>query len=194
MLWVNSNRAHEIHIKLHRKYGHTTRFGPNMVSVSDPKEINTIYSFKKPWPNPDFYRALLLKNSTKPVESIFPIRNEAIHYRLKRPIANVYSMNNLLSFEPYVDTGLNPKGSLHDVRESGCEPCSHVDKHSQKRVFGYGVGMRMEGLGSYQKDAPTCTPHRQPEIRVILLTNQGNAILRLGLILRKPQYLWLQYV
>ena len=49
LLWVKSNRAHHVHIDLHRKYGHIVRFGPNMVSVSDPKEIGTIYSFKKPW-------------------------------------------------------------------------------------------------------------------------------------------------
>jgi len=51
MRWVQSNRAHEIHVELHRKYGKLVRFGPNMVSVQDPNEINTIYShagtFKK---------------------------------------------------------------------------------------------------------------------------------------------------
>lgn len=50
MLWVKSYRAHEIHIELHRKYGPIVRFGPNMISVADPEEIGTIYSFKKPWP------------------------------------------------------------------------------------------------------------------------------------------------
>ena len=50
MLWVKSNRAHVIHLNLHRKYGPIVRFGPNMISVADLKEIGTIYSFKKPWP------------------------------------------------------------------------------------------------------------------------------------------------
>lgn len=43
--WVLSNRAHDIHIQLHRQYGKLVRFGPNMVSVSDPAEIPTIYGF-----------------------------------------------------------------------------------------------------------------------------------------------------
>ena len=43
--WVLSNRAHEIHIQLHRQYGKMVRFGPNMVSISDPAEISTIYGF-----------------------------------------------------------------------------------------------------------------------------------------------------
>lgn len=46
--WVLSKRAHKIHIGLHEKYGDLVRFGPNMVSVSDPAEIPTIYPLKGP--------------------------------------------------------------------------------------------------------------------------------------------------
>ena len=45
MSWILSDRAHEIHIDLHQKYGKLVRFGPNMVSVGDPAEIQTIYNF-----------------------------------------------------------------------------------------------------------------------------------------------------
>ena len=44
--WVFSKRAHEIHIGLHEKYGDLVRFGPNMVSVSDPREIPTLYPMR----------------------------------------------------------------------------------------------------------------------------------------------------
>jgi hypothetical protein len=51
MRWVQSNRAHEIHVDVHKKYGKLVRIGPNMVSVQDPREISTIYNhagtFKK---------------------------------------------------------------------------------------------------------------------------------------------------
>jgi hypothetical protein len=43
--WILSNQAHDIHIDLHQKYGKLVRFGPNMVSVSDPAEIPNLYSF-----------------------------------------------------------------------------------------------------------------------------------------------------
>ncbi len=43
--WILSNRAHDIHVNLHKKYGRLVRFGPNMVSVGDPAEIPNIYSF-----------------------------------------------------------------------------------------------------------------------------------------------------
>lgn len=48
-LWVLSNRAHDIHTELHRRYGPLVRFGPNMVSVADPAEVGNIYGFVKPW-------------------------------------------------------------------------------------------------------------------------------------------------
>lgn len=43
--WVLSNRAHDIHIDLHKQYGKLVRFGPNVVSVGDPAEIPNLYGF-----------------------------------------------------------------------------------------------------------------------------------------------------
>lgn len=43
--WVLTGRAQAIHLEQHRKYGKIVRFGPNMVSVSDPNEIPNIYGF-----------------------------------------------------------------------------------------------------------------------------------------------------
>ena len=44
--WILSDKAHDIHIDQHEKYGKLVRFGPNMVSVGDATEIPAIYSFK----------------------------------------------------------------------------------------------------------------------------------------------------
>jgi hypothetical protein len=40
----------------------------------------------------------------KPVETIFATQNEELHRLLKQPIASIYSMTNLVLFEPYVDS------------------------------------------------------------------------------------------
>ena len=58
--WVLSNRAHDIHIQLHGQYGKLVRFGPNMVSVSDPAEIPTIYGF-----NPAFQKVSEFSTTSK---------------------------------------------------------------------------------------------------------------------------------
>ncbi|CAJ2505230.1 Uu.00g126240.m01.CDS01 [Anthostomella pinea] len=104
LLWVLSNRAHDIHVNLHRRYGNIVRFGPNMVSVSDPAEIANIYRYSKPWPKSDFYHALLMKPDGKPIPGIFGTQDEEIHRALKKPVAGAYSMSTLVKFEPYVDT------------------------------------------------------------------------------------------
>lgn len=49
LLWVRGNRAHEVHVELHRRYGPLVRFGPNMVSVGDPAEVGNVYGFGKKW-------------------------------------------------------------------------------------------------------------------------------------------------
>ena len=36
--------------------------------------------------------------------TLFATQDEELHRTLKRPIAGVYSMSNLVSFEPYVDS------------------------------------------------------------------------------------------
>ncbi|GAB1316613.1 hypothetical protein MFIFM68171_06823 [Madurella fahalii] len=103
-LWVLSNRAHDVHIAQHRRYGPIVRFGPNMVSVGSPAEVNNIYRFSKPWPKSDFYQALLMKPNGKPIPGIFAVQDEEVHRRLKKPVSGAYAMSTLVSFEPYVDT------------------------------------------------------------------------------------------
>ncbi|KAL4991599.1 hypothetical protein BDW68DRAFT_135868 [Aspergillus falconensis] len=46
--WVLSNKAHDIHVSLHRKYGPLVRLGPNIVSFADPKEVGHVYAFSNP--------------------------------------------------------------------------------------------------------------------------------------------------
>ncbi|KAJ5649898.1 benzoate 4-monooxygenase cytochrome P450 [Penicillium longicatenatum] len=102
--WVWTNKSHEIHSGLHKKYGRLVRFGPNMISVTDPREIQNIYNFAGSFGKSDFYRALAFYVKGKPVQTIFATQNENIHRQLRRPIAGMYSMTNLVSFEPYVDS------------------------------------------------------------------------------------------
>jgi hypothetical protein len=45
LLWVLGNKAHDIHIDLHRKYGDVVRIGPNVVSIANPAEIPRIYDY-----------------------------------------------------------------------------------------------------------------------------------------------------
>ncbi|ERF68113.1 hypothetical protein EPUS_06924 [Endocarpon pusillum Z07020] len=103
-LWVRSRKAHEIHIDLHAKYGKLVRFGPNMVSVGDPSEISNIYRMHTPLLKSDFYHVILPMSKGKVMPGLFATQDEALHRTLKKPIASIYSMTNLVSFEPFVDS------------------------------------------------------------------------------------------
>ena len=52
--WVRSKRSHEIHANLHDKYGDLVRFGPNMVCISDPAAIATVYPMRPGFPKVGF--------------------------------------------------------------------------------------------------------------------------------------------
>ncbi|KAL4963708.1 cytochrome P450 [Aspergillus stella-maris] len=100
--WVITGRAHLIHTQLHRKYGKVVRIGPNTVLVSDPAAIPSIYRFNEPYQKSDFYDALMPYAYGKRIPDIFATRDEHIHRTMRQPIAALYSMSNLLSFEPYI--------------------------------------------------------------------------------------------
>ncbi|KAL8829343.1 MAG: hypothetical protein Q9191_002072 [Dirinaria sp. TL-2023a] len=105
--WVLSNRAHDIHIQLHRQHGKLVRFGPNMVSISDPAEIPTVYGFSAVFQKSDFYHVLLLYARGKPVPTIFATQDEGLHRTLRKPIAAMYSMSQVVSFESQVNSTMD---------------------------------------------------------------------------------------
>ncbi|KAL4996290.1 cytochrome P450 [Aspergillus recurvatus] len=100
------NKAHDIDVSLHRKYNPLVRFGPNMVSIADPREVSHVYAFSHPWVKSDFYHVLLMKPRGKPIPGIYAAQDEAVHRSLKRPVAGAYAMSTLVSFEPHVDTAM----------------------------------------------------------------------------------------
>ncbi|CAK7233233.1 hypothetical protein SEUCBS140593_008533 [Sporothrix eucalyptigena] len=104
LLWARSDHIHEKHIALHRKYGVVVRLGPNCVSIGTPSAIPAIYGTGTNLQKSDFYRVLQPLAHGRVVQGLFNTQDEALHRALKRPIAGIYSMTNLVSFEPYVDT------------------------------------------------------------------------------------------
>ncbi|KAI1085995.1 cytochrome P450 [Rostrohypoxylon terebratum] len=110
--WVYRRDAHNVHIAQHRQNGDGTnsnwaplvRYGPNAVSVGSAAALDTIYRMRgDPLKKSDFYSVIPPMRKGVILPTIFATQDEALHRMLKRPIANVYSMSNLVSFEPLVD-------------------------------------------------------------------------------------------
>ncbi|KAB8343000.1 hypothetical protein FH972_022594 [Carpinus fangiana] len=104
--WVLNDDAHDVHVAAHRQYGPVVRFGPNMVSVSDPAEIQHIYAVTAGFKKSDFYRALSFFVKGKAIPGTFATQDENIHRALRRPIASMYAMTSVKHYEPFVDSTL----------------------------------------------------------------------------------------
>lgn len=105
--WVLNSNAHDTHIALHRKYGSLVRFGPNMVSISDPQEIPNIYGTTGKYQKSDFYWVLSFYVKGKAIPGLFATQDEHIHRLLKKPISAMYSMSSVVNYEPFVDSTMN---------------------------------------------------------------------------------------
>ncbi|KAL4768502.1 cytochrome P450 [Aspergillus nidulans var. acristatus] len=102
--WVKTKRAHEIHQEMHDKYGEVVQFGPNMVSVSNPAWIPTLYPIRPGFPKGDFYRTLAPYTKTGgALPAVFNTRDETLHKKIKSPIAPLFSLTNVLTLEAFVD-------------------------------------------------------------------------------------------
>ncbi|KAF4929590.1 Pisatin demethylase [Colletotrichum viniferum] len=84
---------------LHEKYGPIVRIAPGQYSIDSLDAAKTIYGhgshFAKnewyvPWGNPA-------------LSNLFNELHPKVHSAMRRQVANVYSMSNMVSYEPYVD-------------------------------------------------------------------------------------------
>lgn len=91
-------------IKYHKRYGPLVRVGPNHVSISDADAIPQIYgTASTKYEKSDFYAMFDAKTTAGFIPTTFSIRSEAEHKKLKRPVANAFSMSSLLELEPMTD-------------------------------------------------------------------------------------------
>ncbi|RMD39760.1 hypothetical protein DV735_g5373, partial [Chaetothyriales sp. CBS 134920] len=126
--WVLGRKAHRIHIAVHEQYGDLVRIGPNAVSVGDPREIAQIYGFTGKFKKSDFYSVILPMSKGKILPGLFATQDEGIHSMLKKPIAAIYSMTNLVQFEPAVDSTIRCFCDQLDARFAQPQaPCSFSD-------------------------------------------------------------------
>ncbi|KAI0009454.1 cytochrome P450 CYP4/CYP19/CYP26 subfamily protein [Xylariaceae sp. FL0662B] len=102
--WVSSGHAHLLYQEMHDKYGDIVRMGPNMVSISNPEAIPDVYPIRAGVPKSDFYAALRpYSRNAGPQESVFNTQNEQTHKLIKSPIASIFSLTNVVTFEPLLD-------------------------------------------------------------------------------------------
>ncbi|KAH6982611.1 cytochrome P450 [Ilyonectria destructans] len=100
---VSKGYNHVSLVKLHESCGDNVRFGPRVVSVRNPKDVNKIYGLKGGYVKSAFYAVQQQLANGKATQTLFTTLDEAFHARIKRPVASAYSMTTLTDYEPLVD-------------------------------------------------------------------------------------------
>ncbi|EXJ87870.1 hypothetical protein A1O1_04797 [Capronia coronata CBS 617.96] len=98
---VRCGRGQDYQLPIHKKYGSFVRLTPNLVQISDPAAIETIYGPKHEFIKGDFYQGFNPKISTR--QDNFTEPNEAAHARRRRTVAPLYTQAAVLEYEPCVD-------------------------------------------------------------------------------------------
>ncbi|KAF5861953.1 hypothetical protein ETB97_012276 [Aspergillus alliaceus] len=98
--------------RLHSTYGDVVRVGPRRVSVSNPDAIQAIYGMKASLNKSELIRAA--QPLGKGPENLFSVRDSKIHGRMRRAVANAYSVSTIVQYEPRIDDTL---GALFKVLE-----------------------------------------------------------------------------
>ncbi|KAF9888971.1 hypothetical protein FE257_008141 [Aspergillus nanangensis] len=100
---VLGGRPHEWDLKLHRKYGHLVRMGPDLVSVGDPAAINVIYNASDKFQKSPFYVPFMIYDEEGLLPDPLVLSDKTMHTRMKKNAYSAYSMGSMLQLEPLVD-------------------------------------------------------------------------------------------
>lgn len=96
---------HLVYQKLHEKYGHIVRVGPNVVDVDLPELVKPVLcEIKGDWRKTEFYHGSSALVNGKIVYNLFSETDSKKHAREKRPIAKYYSPAGVAALEPHMDT------------------------------------------------------------------------------------------
>ncbi|KAK0667055.1 cytochrome P450 [Cercophora samala] len=135
--WAWSGGAHHAHMQLHDRYGSLVRLGPNCISVGDPEELQKIYGTGVNLKKSDFYKVMQPMSRGRVIQGLFNTQDHDLHRAMKRPIANIYSMSNLVDFEPHVDTTI--RFFLRRLDEAATKDEQTVDLGTWLQWFAFDV-------------------------------------------------------
>jgi hypothetical protein len=104
LLLVRTGLAHEHLLRLHERHGLFVRLGPNNVSVGSLAAIPILYNTRTRHVKSAFYLVMGNVAHGKVVPTIFSTRDESVQEIMKHPIAQVYAMLTLKTYEPLVES------------------------------------------------------------------------------------------
>ncbi|KPM41703.1 hypothetical protein AK830_g4860 [Neonectria ditissima] len=95
--------AHNGYRRLHKTYGPMVRTAPNVVDISDPAAVPTIYGISSKYLKSPFYQTLAVVYDNKVMNSMFTAVDPDEHKSLKRAVSQKFSMTSIRTLEYLVD-------------------------------------------------------------------------------------------
>jgi cytochrome P450 len=100
-------KSEKTFIDLHRQHGDIVRIGPNVLSFADPQALKSIYGLNKGFVKSDFYPVQQGVVNGRRLPSLFSSQDETYHARYRRCVNGAFSMSNMVSYEPLVESTLS---------------------------------------------------------------------------------------
>ncbi|KDN38481.1 hypothetical protein RSAG8_09466, partial [Rhizoctonia solani AG-8 WAC10335] len=92
--------------------GRFVRIGPNHISIADPGALETVYGHSNGLLKSEFYNAFHFGET----RDLLNVRDKAIHTTKRKRIANIFSPQNVLAFEPRVQEHIQRFCAQLDMR------------------------------------------------------------------------------
>lgn len=195
--WVQSSKAHFVHQELHSKYGDVVRMGPNMVSIGDPEAVPSLYPMRRGFlkvinsPKLRFNCKILIQRQIVQADFYVPLRpysrtggalpavftslDEDMHSSLKRPIAQIFSLSSVVTFEGLVEDVLQVLHAQLDDRFKDNRETFNLGEWLQYFAFdvmgtlsfnkrygfleqGEDVGNKLDAVWQFMKQAAPVSP------------------------------------
>ncbi|KAI0014620.1 benzoate 4-monooxygenase cytochrome P450 [Xylariomycetidae sp. FL0641] len=115
--------------ELHQKHGAAVRIAPNVVSLSDPSLIKTVYTVRNAWKKSEMYGPHDILVDGKRWSDIFNTTDEEWHAKMIKPIRSLYTMSRVQDVESYVDDTLRNLMDKLDTRYVETGKLCPMDKY-----------------------------------------------------------------
>ncbi|CAE7179426.1 unnamed protein product, partial [Rhizoctonia solani] len=109
---VRTGHHSEFVQKLHGKYGTFVRLGPNHISISDPNALEIVYGHGSGLLKSNFYHVFKGGSGV----NVFNTTDKSEHSRKRKRLANIFSPQNVLAFEPRVRSHVQQLCAQWDLR------------------------------------------------------------------------------
>ncbi|XP_044718105.1 cytochrome p450 domain-containing protein [Hirsutella rhossiliensis] len=101
-----NGRTCQVIKRMQEEYGPVVAVGPRTVIFSDPAMIDKVYATRNPFPKSHHWMPLRTELKGVHYPSLIASEETQTHASLKRPIAGVYAMSNVVKSEAFIDENI----------------------------------------------------------------------------------------